>query len=230
VVVSSEERVVVVTGGTGALGAAICAAFRAEGATVVATSHGGEAREGPSGERIVPVDLRDEVAVAALAMRVRDEHGAPDALVCSAGGYASGRAVETDAQAWRAQLELNATTAYVACTAFLPAMLERGSGQIVLVGSRAAVRPFAGAVAYIASKAAVVALGQALAAETRDAGVRVNVVLPSTIDTPANRAASPGADFASWVAPASLAEAIAWLSAPGSRDINGAVLPVYGNA
>ncbi len=107
-------------------------------------------------------------------------------------------------------------------------MLERGEGSIVLVSSRAARRPFATAVPYAVSKAAVIALGEALAVEVRDQGVRVNVVLPSVIDTPANRAG--GGDPSRWVSPASFAATILTLCAEVTQDVSGAVVPVYGLA
>jgi NAD(P)-dependent dehydrogenase (short-subunit alcohol dehydrogenase family) len=131
---------------------------------------------------------------------------------------------------WTAMLEANLWTARTALRALLPGMVRERYGSIVLIGSRAAVRPWesAKAAAYAASKAAVIALAQSVAAEVLDDGVRINVVLPSTIDTPQNRAAMPNADASRWVTPASLAGVIEFLLSPAARDISGAAIPVYG--
>src|SRR5690242_14884687 len=135
-----EQRVAVVTGGTGALGSAVCQAFARAGAKVVAVAR--SASEPPDdGVEVEAVDLLDEAACLALAERVRDRHGRCDALVACAGGFAAGTPVaEARLADWRGQLDLNATTAFLACRAFLPLMLERGEGAIVLVSSRAALR------------------------------------------------------------------------------------------
>jgi NAD(P)-dependent dehydrogenase (short-subunit alcohol dehydrogenase family) len=129
-------------------------------------------------------------------------------------------------------LSSNLETARVSLQALLPGMVDRKRGSIVLVGSRAAERPWesARAAAYAASKAAVVALAGAAAAEVRDAAVRINVILPSTIDTPQNRASMPSADPTRWVKPDSIADVVTFLLSDASRDISGAVIPVYGNA
>jgi len=126
----------------------------------------------------------------------------------------------------------NLETVHGALRALLPTMTEQRAGSVVVVGSQAVERPWmsAGAAAYAASKAAVVALAQAAAAEVLENGVRINAVLPSTIDTPANRAAMPKADPARWVAPESLSRVIAFLLSDDARDISGAALPVYGRS
>jgi len=130
---------------------------------------------------------------------------------------------------WQRQFALNTTTAFNACHAFLPMMLERGEGAIVLVGSRAAVQPFAGAVPYAVSKAATIALAQALHAEVRMEGLTVNAIIPSTIDTPTNRDAMPDADASRWVAPDQIAALVLALCGEAGRATGGAI-PVYGRA
>ena len=127
-------------------------------------------------------------------------------------------------------LELNATSGFLASRAFLPLMVEARRGWIVFVGSKTALHPFAGGVPYSVSKAAVVALTKALAVELRDQGVTVNCVLPSVIDTPADRAESPDADVSRWVTPEEFADTILWISSSAAREISGAVVPVYGRA
>src|SRR5205823_4708321 len=128
---------------------------------------------------------------------------------------------------WDSMLGLNLTTQYVAAHAVLPHMLAAGSGRIVAVASRAVVPPSGGFIGYTVAKAAVIAFVQALAAETKDRGVTVNAVLPSTMDTPANRAAMPDVDPKRWVPPEAVADAIAYLAAPSSAHVTGTLLAVY---
>jgi NAD(P)-dependent dehydrogenase (short-subunit alcohol dehydrogenase family) len=226
-----EGHVAVVTGGTGELGRAVATAFLAAGARVVATTR--HAVDGESHERlsVEAVDLVDEESMLGLAGLVRERYGRCDALACCAGGFAAGaRVAEAPLALWHRMLDLNATSCFLASRAFLPLMLEARRGSIVFVGSKAALHPFPGGVPYCVSKATVVALTTALAVEVRDQGVTVNCVLPSVIDTPANRAASPDADVSRWVTPEELAETILWISSADARETSGAVVPVYGRA
>ena len=133
---------------------------------------------------------------------------------------------------WRKMLDQNLESARVALQALLPPMVAAKKGSIVLIGSRAAQRPWesTGAAAYAASKAAVLALAQAVAAEVLEDNVRVNVVLPSTLDTSANRAAMPNVDPSRWVTRESLCDVIGFLLSDAARDVSGAALPVYGRA
>jgi NAD(P)-dependent dehydrogenase (short-subunit alcohol dehydrogenase family) len=226
-----EGHVAVVTGGTGILGRAVASAFLAAGARVIATTRrpaDGEAHERLSVEA---VDISDERSMLDLADSVRERYGRCDHLVCCAGGFDAGTPLaELPLERWQRQLDLNATTAFLAARAFVPLMLDARRGSVVFVGSRAAVQPFSGAVAYSVSKAAVIALTNALAVELRDQGITVDCVLPSVIDTPANRAASPDADPSRWVSPEDLAGTILWLSGSDARNTSGAILPVYGRA
>ncbi len=127
-------------------------------------------------------------------------------------------------------LELNVMTAFRTCRAALPAMLDQGGGSIVCVGAKAALEPFSGASGYITSKAAVIAFVRALAVEYRDDGIRANAVLPSVIDTPANRAQMPDADHSTWVPPVQIARVIRFLCSADSAPTSGAAIPVYGRA
>jgi NAD(P)-dependent dehydrogenase (short-subunit alcohol dehydrogenase family) len=157
-----------------------------------------------------------------------------DGAVLTAGGWRGGAPLYAPeaGSAWQAMFDSNLETARQALQALLPPMVKAGRGRVVLIGSRAAVRPWesANAAAYAAAKAAVVALVQAVAAEVLDSGVRVNAVLPSVIDTPANRRAMPKADPSRWVSTASLARVISFLLSDDSLDISGAAIPVYGRA
>jgi NAD(P)-dependent dehydrogenase (short-subunit alcohol dehydrogenase family) len=171
-------------------------------------------------------DVADDAAMARLAAGVLERHLRIDVLVTLVGGFAMGDLLHTDRALWDSMLALNLTTAYVAARAVLPSMLAAGGGRIVAVGSRAVVPPAGGFLAYTVAKAGVHALVQALAAETRGRGVTVNAVLPSTMDTPANRAAMPDADPKTWVPVEAVADAIAYLAAPTSAHVTGTLLAI----
>lgn len=226
------DRTVLITGAAGGLGTAVTDAFRADGWRVVAPVYQSTAALG-DGVVVVPAtDLTDPDAVAQAAAVAADDGSAPlRAVVNLVGGYSGGVDVhESDPDAFEGQFRVNVRPTYLVTRACLPYLLEAGGGAVVSVSSRAAVAPFAGASGYIAAKAAVIAFAQAVAVEYRDRGVRSNVVLPSVIDTPVNRAAMPDADHASWVAPDRIAEVIVFLAGDRSGSISGASVPVYGRA
>jgi NAD(P)-dependent dehydrogenase (short-subunit alcohol dehydrogenase family) len=154
--------------------------------------------------------------------------------VLVAGAWQGGARLHEPAahDAWREMLDANLESAHVALQALLPRLVARRAGSLVVIGSRAAVRPWesAGAAAYAASKAALMALVQSVAAEVLNDGVRINAVLPSTIDTSDNRRAMPNADTKAWVSSDSLAGVVAFLLSDAARDISGALIPVYGRA
>jgi len=208
------ERVVLVTGGTGALGTAITRRFLGEGAIVCVPW------------MLERCDVADDAAMARLAESLTARHRRIDVLVSAVGGFAMGDLAHTDRTLWDSMLTLNLTTAYVAARAVVPAMLSAGGGRVVAVASRAVVPPAGGFIAYTVAKAAVIAFVQALAVETRGRGVTVNAVLPSTMDTPANRAAMPGVDPKTWVPVDAVADAIAYLAADSSAHISGALLAI----
>ena len=164
----------------------------------------------------------------------RELGGPPSQAAFVAGAWRGGKALheESGDDAWRETMQANLETVHRGLRAVLPRMVATRRGSIVVIGTRAAVQPWTskGASAYAASKAAVVALAQAVAAEVLEYGVRVNAVLPSTMDTPANRAAMPGADFGKWVSLGSAAGVIAFLLGDDARDVSGAAVPVYGQA
>ena len=230
---------VVVTGASGALGSALVRALARGETRVVAIGRGIEQarldEELGKGRAIAAgFDLASRAAWGELVARLASEGFEPSGAVLAAGGWRGGKKLheETDDATWTAMLSSNLETARVSLQALLPGMVERKRGSIVLVGSRAAERPWesARAAAYAASKAAVVALAGAAAQEVREASVRINVILPSTIDTPQNRASMPSADPTRWVTPESIADVVTFLLSDASRDISGAVIPVYGNA
>lgn len=228
-------RVVLVTGGSGALGQAITRRFLDEGATVcvpwvveaererLAASVDAATRPRLVLERC---DVADDTAMAGLTQSLLSLQGHIDVLVTAVGGFAMGDLAQTDRKLWDTMLTVNLTTAYVAAHAVVPPMLARGSGRVVAVASRAVVPPVGGMIAYTVAKAGVIAFVQALAAETRGRGVTVNAVLPSTMDTPANRAAMPNVDPKTWVPVEAVADAIGYLAAESSGHVNGTLLAV----
>jgi NAD(P)-dependent dehydrogenase (short-subunit alcohol dehydrogenase family) len=184
------------------------------------------------GLQLIQADLLDPRAAEAV---VDTAGGQPDAplrgVVNLVGGYAAGgRVHETPIEEFEGMLALNLRPTYLVTAAALRHMVPSGDGSIVCVGSRAALAPFAGAAGYVASKAAVIAFAQAVAVEYRQQGIRCNAILPSVIDTPANRGAMPDADHDRWVKPAEIAGVIAHLLSRDSLPTSGAAIPVYGRA
>jgi NAD(P)-dependent dehydrogenase (short-subunit alcohol dehydrogenase family) len=234
-----SEKVVVVAGGTGGLGRSVSLAFLEEAAKVIVTYRKEEEfaslKSAAAGNAAAleghRVDVTDEVAVADFVGKVLAKHGRLDALVNTIGGYAGEiRLWDLETKVLDAMLNLNLRSGFTLARAVLPALLKQRHGAIVNVAAKAAVDHGAGAAAYAASKAAAVALMDSLAADTKGTGVRVNSILPSIIDTPANRKAMPGADFASWPKPEDLAQVILFLCSDLARAIHGAAIPVYGNS
>jgi len=176
-----------------------------------------------------PADLTDGKAVEAAAGAARGRFGRLDILVAVAGGWYGGLTVaETDPAALEWLLRINLATAFNACRAVLPGMLAQGWGRIITIGARAAVGGQARSGAYAASKAALLALTQSIAAETRSSGITANTVLVSTIDTEANRAAMQESDHNRWVAPEQIAATVRFLCSEEAAAISGAAIPVYG--
>jgi NAD(P)-dependent dehydrogenase (short-subunit alcohol dehydrogenase family) len=222
---------VVVSGGTGGLGSVVTRVLLDAGWQVVVpylAEHELERLDPHPKLELVAADLFDPKAAAAVLERASDPLGA---LVNLVGGFAAGgRVHETMIDEFETQFRLNLRPTYLLCQAALPRMLEAGSGAIVCVSTRAALRPFSGAAGYISSKAAVLAFVDALAAEYTADGIRVNAILPSVIDTPANRVSQPDADHSRWVSPEQIAAVIRFLCAEESSAISGAHIPVYGRA
>src|SRR5437588_1241368 len=227
-------RTALVTGGTGGLGVAVVELVLARGWRVVVpwlAEHELERLPPRDGLSLVEADLLDSGSVARVAGRAAADSKPLGAAVNLVGGFAQGgRIHETPVEDFERQLQLNLRTTYLVTQAAVPHLLAAGGGAIVCVGTRAALRPFPGAAGYVTSKAAVLAFVQAVAVEYRDDGIRCNAVLPSVIDTPANRAAQPDADHDRWVAPAEIAAVIGFLCSDDSAPISGAAIPVYGRA
>jgi NAD(P)-dependent dehydrogenase (short-subunit alcohol dehydrogenase family) len=233
--------VALVTGAAGALGGEVARTLSARGCKVAlvdserARQRLEQLAEDLGGACVVAGDIAAEATWTEAFPRIERELGAPPSQAALiAGGYRGGKALHEEAsdEVWRAMMQANLDTVYRSLRALLPSMVARKRGSIVVIGSRAAVQPAtsAHASAYAASKAAVVALAEVVAAEVSECGVRVNAVLPSTLDTPANRAAMPGVDPTTWVSLSSAAGVIAFLLGEDARDIRGVALPVYGRA
>jgi NAD(P)-dependent dehydrogenase (short-subunit alcohol dehydrogenase family) len=234
-----EGKVVLVAGGTGGLGRAVTLAFLEEGAKVIATYRKQEEldtlkiRAGVNTAQLdgVAVDVTDEAAVRQLIEKIVGKYRRLDAMVNTVGGYAGGTKLwELETKVFDQMLALNLRSGYALSRAAVRAMLKEGHGVIVNVASKAAVDHAGGAAAYAASKSAAVALLDSLAADLKGSGVRANTVLPSIIDTEANRKAMPKADFAKWPKPEEIARVILFLCSDDARVIHGAAIPVYGDS
>jgi NAD(P)-dependent dehydrogenase (short-subunit alcohol dehydrogenase family) len=237
--INFSDKIVLVSGGTGGLGNAVSLAFLGEGARVAVTYRKEEeyaALKIAAGAQAAAlegslVDVTDERASAELVTGIVARHGRLDALVNTVGGYAGGVPLwQLETKVFDAMLSLNLRSGYALARAVLPAMLEQRHGSVVNVAAKAAFDHGAGAAAYAASKAAAVALMDSLAADTKGTGVRVNSILPSIIDTAANRKAMPNADFAAWPKPEEIAQVILLLCSDNAAVIHGAAVPVYGNS
>ena len=237
--VNISGKVVLVAGGTGGLGHAVSTAFLSEGAKVVVTYRNEEewnalrssvAEFSGSLEGHV-VDVTDEGAVSQMVDKVVGAHGRLDALVNTVGGYAGGTKLwELDTKVFDRMMGLNLRAGYVLARAAIVPMLKQKRGAIVNVAAKAALDHGAGAGAYAASKAAALAMIDSLAADVKGTGVRVNTILPSIIDTEANRKAMPGADYAKWPKPEDIARVVLFLCSNDALVIHGAAIPVYGDS
>jgi NAD(P)-dependent dehydrogenase (short-subunit alcohol dehydrogenase family) len=226
-----STRVALIAGGTGALGRAVTVAFLEEGAVAIATyrqqSEFDLLRQaaGPDLSRLegYDIDVTDEPAVRRLIAGVVSKHGRLDVLVNAVGGYAAGRPLwDMDASILAQMLSLNLISGYVLCRAVVPTMLRQNRGAIINVASMAAVNHAASSAEYAASKSAAVAMIDSMAADLKGSAVRANSILPSIIDTEANRKAMPGADYDRWPKPQEIARMILFLCTDEAKPIHGA--------
>lgn len=231
------RQVVLVTGATGGLGEVVTRAFAGAGARLVVTARRAEALHeafpelvaDPAVARAVPADLGDPRAVDALVAAALDAFGRLDVVVHLAGAFRGGRPLaETPVEEIDTLWSVNARSAFLVARAAAAVMVRQGSGRMVFVASRSAHAGSAGVAPYSASKAAVLRLTESLAAELGPHGVHVNCIVPGTIDTAANRAASPDADTAGWVQPEAIADLLLFLASDASRAVHGAAVPVVG--
>lgn len=229
------DRTAIVTGGTGGLGTAVVDRLLDDGWRVVVpwiVERELERVRQRDGLELVRADLFEAATVAEVVARATGEPDAPLRGVANlVGGFATGgRLHETPIDDFERQLRLNLRATYLVTQAALPHLLEGGGGSIVCVSSRAALQPFRGAVPYVVAKAAVIAFVQAVSTEYRADRIRCNAILPSVIDTPANRESMPDAEHERWPKPAEIAAEIAHLLSDDSGLVSGAAIPVYGRA
>jgi NAD(P)-dependent dehydrogenase (short-subunit alcohol dehydrogenase family) len=228
------NQTVVITGAAGNLGQAVAHAFADANANLVLVSRGAERLKSVFGKEadnraLVAADLLDRTQMQRVIDTARERFGGIDVLCNIAGGFRMGETVhETSDQTWTFLFDINVRTLLNAVRATVPLMLEAGGGKIVNVGAFAARKGVAMMGAYCAAKSVVIRLTEAMSAELRERNINVNCVLPTTIDTPENRASMPGADPTRWVAPADLAETIMFLASDGAHAIHGAAVPVTG--
>ncbi len=239
-----DGRVALVTGGSGALGQAVARVLLEAGATVIAVSREthperiaalaarlSESLQAAARMTVESAELTDERAVERLMQQIAQRHGRLDIVMNTVGGYQAGKPVtELDDETWQGMLNLNLRTTFLVSKHAGRIMARQGYGRIINVASRAAVAGRRNAAAYAVSKAAVITLSEAQAEELREVGVTVNAVLPSVIDTPANRAAMPTADVSRWPAPEAIARVMVFLASDDASIISGAAVPVYGMA
>ncbi|MSV34132.1 MAG: SDR family NAD(P)-dependent oxidoreductase [Bryobacterales bacterium] len=225
-----RDKTIIITGAKGGLGTYVTNSFLEAGARVIGVSRSIEAADFPQ-QRFSAIaagvssgeDARSVIAGAlALSSRI-------DGLVHLIGGFAGGSTVaDTDDATFERMMDLNFRSAFLMIRAALPRMRAQGSGRILAIGSKSAAEPSPKAAVYAASKAALVSLIRSVARETRGQGITANIVLPATMDTPANRVADPQADFSKWVDPQQVADLLIHLASDRGSQINGAVIPIYG--
>jgi NAD(P)-dependent dehydrogenase (short-subunit alcohol dehydrogenase family) len=223
-------KVLVITGSNGVLGHAAAATLSGYGARLALLDHAQTPSTAPPAGALHygGIDLTQEGAARAVMERVVAEAGRLDGLINIAGGFHWEKLTGGTLEGWDAMYRINLRTAVAACQAALPFLLQSGAGRIVNVGAMGAIKAAAGMGAYAASKAGVAKLTEALADELKDRGITVNAILPSTLDTPKNRADMPQADFTRWVTPVEAAEVIAFLVSDAARAVTGALIPVAG--
>jgi NAD(P)-dependent dehydrogenase (short-subunit alcohol dehydrogenase family) len=224
------NKIALVTGASGGLGTHVTKALLDAGFTVVglAPRIQQSAFDHPSFVAL-PASLTSLDTAKKAVATVIARSGRIDVLAHLIGGFAGGQTVaETDDATWQRMFDANLNSTFHILRAVIPEMQKAGGGRIVAIGSRAAEDPGPKVGAYSASKAALVSLMKTIALENKNAGITANVILPGTMDTPANRKDMPGADVSQWVQPSSVASLIVWLASEAGKDVTGAAIPVYG--
>jgi NAD(P)-dependent dehydrogenase (short-subunit alcohol dehydrogenase family) len=236
---SLAGKVALITGGTGALGRAVTAAFVEAGAaaavTYVVDREVPECKECLGSRADAPLFIKTNVTIGAeveeLVQTVTQRFGRIDILLALVGGYVGDLPVtRLPETTWDQMMNLNLKSAFLCCKHVVPVMQRSGGGRIVTVSSRAAIKVFPGISAYAVAKAGILTFTETLASEVLKDNITVNAILPSVIDTPANRKAMPGADYSAWVKPEEIARVLIFLCSDASREISGAAIPIYGRA
>src|ERR1700674_529614 len=224
-------RVVLITGAKGGLGSFVTQRFLATGATVVGASRSITPEDFPVANfAALPVDFTKAAAVDRAIGSIIERYGRLDVLVHVLGGFAGGASVaETDDTTWEQMRDLNLTSAFYVLRAAIPHLRKSATGRIVAIGSRTALEPHAGLGAYVTFKTALATLVRTVALENKDAGLTANVLLPGTMDTPANRRAMPAAEFSKWVQPGEVAGLALWLAQDRAAQVTGGGIPIDGS-
>lgn len=232
-----SNRVVMITGASGNLGSALGRAYQEAGARLALVDRRQDLLheqfpewvDSPDCYMSGSTDLTKLEDVANVVKTIMAHFGRLDMLVNTVGGFRAGIPLhETSVDTWDFMINLNARTAFLTSQCVIPQMIRQGSGKIIHLAARPGLEGRANMAAYSASKAAVIRLTESISAEVKEHGINVNCILPGTLDTPQNRQSMPEADYNQWVAPASLANIIMFLTSEAARDIHGAAIPVYG--
>jgi NAD(P)-dependent dehydrogenase (short-subunit alcohol dehydrogenase family) len=224
------DKTALVTGANGGLGTHVTQALLDAGFTVVGLSPRIQRSDFNHANFVaLPASLSNLDAAKQATATAIARSGKIDVLAHLVGAFAGGKTIpETDDATWQRMLDANLNSTFHILRAVIPEMRKTGGGRIVAIASRAAEAPGPGVGAYSASKAALVSLIKTVALENKNAGITANVILPGTMDTPANRKDMPGADVSQWMQPSSVASLIVWLASDAGKDVTGAAIPVYG--
>ena len=225
-----NRKIALITGASGGLGTHVTKALLNAGATVVGLSPNIKQSDFDHPNfTALPASLSSLDAAKKAVDTVIARFGRVDILAHLVGAFAGGQTIaDTDDKTFQRMFDLNLNSAFHILRAVLPHMRKAGGGRIIAIGSRAAENPGPNVGAYSASKAALVSLMKTVALENKDAGITANVILPGTIDTPANRKDMPGADVSQWVQPETIGSLIVWLAGDSGQDVTGVVIPIYG--
>jgi NAD(P)-dependent dehydrogenase (short-subunit alcohol dehydrogenase family) len=232
-----SERVVLITGAAGNLGAAVARVFHAGGANLALFDNRHDRLQSIFSDLVDDtsyllvgdIDVTDEGSVQSAVERVIEHFGRIDVLINVAGGYRAGDPVhETPVETWDFMLNLNAKSVFLLSRTVAPHMIAQGAGVMVNIGARPGMQAPKNSGAYAASKSAVIRLTESISAELKYHGINVNCVIPGTIDTPENRELMPNAKQENWVSPEAIADVIYFLASEEARAIHGAPIPVYG--
>ena len=232
-----EGRVVLITGGSGALGSEVSLAFLKSNAVAAITHHGDkeilqlQSKLGDLMKNVllIKADVSDEQQITKIVSDVVKKYGGIDVLVNVVGGYLGGKKViEMTEKEWDLMMNINLKTAFLISKHVVEQMVKQGSGKVIHVAARLGLKGIGGNSAYGASKSGLIRLVESLSDEVKDKSINVNCIMPSIIDTDANRKDMPTADFSKWVKPSEIARVMLFLASEDSRSIHGAAIPVYG--
>ena len=225
-----KDKVIFITGANGGLGTCVTKRFLDSGAKVIGASRKIAKEEFPVANfAAIQVDFTNDAAVRDAVDSIIRNHGRLDALVHVLGGFAGGKSIaETDDATWNQMSALNLNSAFSVFRAVIPQLRKSGSGRLIAIGSLTATAPHAGLGAYVVFKTALSVLVRTIAQENRDAGMTANIILPGTMDTPANRKSMPGSDFSKWLKPEEVAELAFFLAQDSAAHLTGTEIPIDG--